>query len=58
MKKPHVVPLAPQVIALLEAMHEHSGGGNLVFPSPFSATRCISDMGLLNAIRRLGYPPN
>lgn len=55
MKKPHAVPLARQVSALLEALREHSDSGRLVFPSPFSATRCISDMGLLNALRRLGY---
>ena len=55
MRQPHVVPLARQVVKLLAALREHSGFGKLVFPSPFSATRCISDMGLLNALRRLGY---
>lgn len=55
MRKPHVVPLSRQVIKLLEALREYSGHGELVFPSPFSATRCISDMGLLNALRRMGY---
>ena len=55
MKKPHVVPLAKQVVSLFIALREYSGGGTLVFPSPFSATRCISDMGLLNALRRMGY---
>jgi len=46
MRQPHVVPLARQVVKLLVALREHSGAGKLVFPSPFSATRCISDMGL------------
>jgi len=55
MRQPHIVPLAPPVVELFKAMREYSGGGELVFPSPFSATRCISDMGLLNALRRLGY---
>ncbi|MDL2317129.1 integrase arm-type DNA-binding domain-containing protein [Desulfovibrio sp. OttesenSCG-928-A18] len=55
MRQPHVVPLARQVVELFAAMREYSGGGKLVFPSPFSATRCISDMGLLNALRRMGY---
>ena len=40
---------------LLKAMQAHSGTGRLLFPSPFSATRCISDMGLLNALRCMGY---
>lgn len=55
MRQPHVVPLARQVVELFTAMREYSGAGKLVFPSPFSATRCISDMGLLNALRRMGY---
>jgi integrase len=55
MRRPHIIPLARQVITLLEALREHSGGSSLVFPSPFSVTRCISDMGLLNALRRMGY---
>lgn len=55
MRKPHIVPLARQVVKLLTTLREHSGGGALVFPSPFSMTRCISDMGLLNALRRMGY---
>lgn len=55
MRKPHIVPLARQVVELLTSLREHSGDGKLVFPSPFSATRCISDMGLLNALRRMGY---
>ena len=55
MRQPHVVPLSSQVVSLFTALREHSGAGKLVFPSPFSATRCISDMGLLNALRRMGY---
>jgi Integrase len=55
MRKPHTVPLSRQVVELLTALQAHSGAGRLVFPSPFSATRCISDMGLLNALRRMGY---
>lgn len=55
MRQQHVVPLARQVMELLTALREHSGGGALLFPSPFSGTRCISDMGLLNALRRMGY---
>jgi integrase len=55
MRQPHIVPLARQVVSLLVALREHSGHGKLVFPSPFSATRCISDMGLLNALRRMGF---
>ena len=55
MKRPHVVPLAKQVIALLEDLREFTGGHGHLFPSPQSRSRHISDMGLLNALRRLGY---
>jgi integrase len=55
MKRPHVVPLAPQVVQLLEEVGKFTRGGRYVFPSPFSASRCISDVGLLNALRRMGY---
>ena len=55
MKRTHVVPLARQVVRLLEEISEFTGGGRYVFPSTFSASRCISDVGLLNALRRQGY---
>ena len=55
MKRPHVVPLARQVVRLLEELGTVTGDGRYLFPSTHSASRCISDMGLLTAIRRLGY---
>lgn len=55
MRRPHVVPLARQVVKLLRSMQDHSGAYALVFPSATSSTRCVSDMGLLNALRRMGY---
>lgn len=55
MRRPHVIPLARQVVKLLHSMRDYSGSHGLVFPSSFSASRCISDMGLLNALRRMGY---
>lgn len=53
MKRPHVVPLARQVVERFKALREYSGDGELVFPGSCSASRCISDMGLLNALRRM-----
>ena len=55
MHRPHVVPLARQVVKLFAEIREWSGSFRIVFPSPFSQSRCISDMALLNAIRRMGY---
>ena len=55
MKKGHTVPLAHQVVRLFKELHQFSGEKELVFPGPSSATRCISNMTLLTALRRMGY---
>ena len=55
MKRPHVVPLAGQVLALLGNLRALTGEGRYLFPSLYSASRHISDVGLLNALRRMGY---
>ena len=55
MKRPHIVPLAPQVVKIFQSMRDYSGNCELVFPSAMSNTRCISDMGLLNALGHMGY---
>lgn len=55
MKRPHVVPLARQAVRLLRDLQPITGDGIFVFPSLQSRGRPISDMGLLNALRRLGY---
>ncbi len=56
MKRAHVVPLAHQVISLLEDLHALLGGGDgYLFPSLHSKSRHISDVGLLNALRRMGF---
>jgi integrase len=55
MRREHHVPLAPQVVELLRAQRTFSGHCELVFPSPRSIKRPLSDMALLAALRRLGY---
>lgn len=55
MKRPHVVPLASQVVRLFHELRNATGGSDLVFPSPQSNTRNITDVCLLNGLRRLGY---
>ena len=55
MRKEHVVPLAKQVIELLEDLHLFSGKGKYLFPSIRANTTTISDAGPLAALRRLGY---
>ena len=54
MKGPHTVPLARQVVKLLTELHEWTGHTDLLFPSAQSDTRAITDVGLLDAQRRMG----
>ncbi len=55
MKRPHIVPLARQVVTLLNDLRSLTGVDRYLFPSLYSASRHISDVGLLNALRRMGY---
>jgi integrase len=55
MRSPHIVPMSRQVTGILKDLRQYTGGGKFLFPSPFNVNRQISDMGLLNALRRLGY---
>lgn len=55
MKRPHVVPLARQVVELFASMRQFSGDRRLIFPGQASASRPITDVCLLNALRRMGY---
>lgn len=54
MKAPHVVPLARQVIALLEELRPHSGRYELLFPGRHPA-KPISNNTMLYAMYRMGY---
>jgi integrase len=55
MKVDHVVPLSKQAIAAIEAMRPLSGGGVLVFPSPFYPGKSLSENTLNSALARMGY---
>jgi len=57
MRKEHIVPLSSQVVSLLEELKTVTGHGRYVFPSSRTpnGSRCINDMTLLAAIRRMGY---
>lgn len=55
MRIAHVVPLPTQAVELFRQLKTFNQAGPLCFPSRQSATRCISDMTLLNAVRRMGY---
>lgn len=55
LRKPHLVPLSSQAVAILRALHPLTGRGHYVFPSIRSGTRPMSDNTLNAALRRLGY---
>lgn len=53
--RPHLVPLAPQALAVLDELRPLTGHGRYVFPSMLSSDRCMSDGTVNSALRRLGY---
>lgn len=55
MKTQHVVPLAVQAIAVFQELRPLTGTGKYVFPSARSASRPMSDVTILAALRRMGY---
>lgn len=54
MRDPHVIPLAPQAVALLKELKEISGP-RLLFPSVTDPSRPISDNTVNAALRKLGF---
>ena len=53
--RPHVVPLAPQALAILTDLKGLTGQGKYVFPSLLTGERPMSDNTIRTALRRLGY---
>jgi integrase len=55
MKSPHIVPLSPQALAVLEELRTPTGHLDLLFPSQRDQRKPISENTLLYALYRLGY---
>jgi integrase len=55
MRRPHLVPLARQAIAVLREIEPLTGRGRYVFPSPLTSRRPLSDNAITAALRRMGY---
>lgn len=53
--RPHLVPLAPQAVAILEDLRPLTGHGRYVFPSLLTGEECMSENTVRAALRRLGY---
>lgn len=55
MKTPHIVPLAPQAVEVLQALHTVSGTGVLLFPGERDHEKSMSNNTILAALKRMGY---
>jgi integrase len=53
--RPHLVPLAPQAVAILRERHPLTGHGRLVFPGLHNHERPMSENAVNLALRRVGY---
>jgi integrase len=54
LRRPHLVPLAPQAVAVLKAIQKLTGKGEYLFPAP-TRSGVISENTLLYALYRMGY---
>lgn len=55
LRLPHLVPLAPQAVAILRDLYPLTGTSHYVFPGARSTKRPLSNMTVNAALRRLGY---
>jgi hypothetical protein len=55
MKTPHIVPLAPQTIEVMQALQTISGGKELVFPGERDHEKPMSNNTILAAFDHMGY---
>ena len=53
--RPHLVPLAPQAMAILRELQPLTGGGRYVFPSLLTSERPMSENTMNAALQRMGY---
>lgn len=52
---PHIVPLAPQAVAILVELRTVTGPTGLIFPQTKDPSRPISANSVTSALRRMGY---
>lgn len=55
MRKPHIVPLSSQAVAILKELLDVTGGGTYLFPSRNSVRKPIHYSTPLQALRAMGY---
>ncbi len=55
LKRPHLVPLSPQALAIFKALQPLTGDGRYCFPCHRSPLRCMSENSVNAGLRRLGF---
>ena len=55
MKRPHIVPLSEQALAIIRELESVTGGGRFLFPAATNTEKHIRDGRILIALRKLGY---
>lgn len=55
MRRPHIVPITRQVKELLEEVHQLTGRGKYIFPGRNDAGKSMSEAGINQVIKRIGY---
>jgi len=55
MKTPHIVPLSPQAVQVLQVLHSVTGGRELLFPGERDHAKPMSNNTILGALDRMGY---
>ena len=55
MRRPHIVPLAPQTLEVLANLQQIAGDSTWVFPGDRGVDKPISNNTILKALERLGY---
>jgi integrase len=55
MRRPHVVPLSRQAVAVLKELYELTGHKDYIFHSQRGKTKHISNGAVLMALKRMGY---
>jgi integrase len=55
MRTPHIVPLAPQAMEVVQALQTLSRGRSLLFPGERDHERPMSNNTILAALKRMGY---
>jgi integrase len=55
MRRDHIVPLSKQAVESITEIHSLTGQGRYLFPCNRTNGRCMSNMALNAALRRMGY---